>query len=64
MSPSGYPTTVELKKVVIALLIMAVVVALGSGAQATKKRRQWKAYDTDEVRAKLHQRFAAAGIEA
>ena len=54
----------ELKKVVIALLIMAVVVALGSGAQVTKKRRQWKAYDTDEVRAKLHQRFAAAGIEA
>jgi hypothetical protein len=53
----------ELKKVVIALLIMAVVIALGSGAAATKKRREWKAYDTDEVRAKLHERFAAAGVE-
>jgi hypothetical protein len=54
----------ELRKVAIAVLIMAVVIALGSGARATKKRREWKAYDTDEVRAKLHERFAAAGVEA
>ena len=49
---------------VIALFIMAVVIALGSGAAATKKRREWRAYDTDEVRAKLHERFAAAGVQA
>lgn len=48
----------------IALLILAAVIALGSGAAATKKRREWKAYDTDEVRARLHERFAAAGVEA
>lgn len=49
---------------VIALLIMAAVIALGWGATVTKKRREWKAYDTDEVRARLHERFAAAGVEA
>ena len=54
----------ELKQVVIALLIMAAVIALGWGATVTKKRREWKAYDTDEVRARLHERFAAAGVEA
>jgi len=54
----------ELKRLLIALLILAAVIALGSGAAVTRKRREWKAYDTDEVRAKLHERFAAAGVEA
>jgi len=35
-------------------------IALGT-AVVVERRRHWRQYDSDEIRAKLHERFAAAG---
>jgi hypothetical protein len=39
-------------------------IAVGSAVAAERRRRQkrrWNEYDTDEIRSKLHERFAAIG---
>jgi len=36
-------------------------IAVGSAIAAERRRRHWRHYDTDEIRAALHERFAAAG---
>jgi len=44
---------------ILGLATLAGVVAIGVAAQ--RKRRAYRAYDTDELRDRLHQRLAAAG---
>jgi len=34
-------------------------IALGTAVAAERRRRQWRHYDTAEIRARLHERFAA-----
>jgi hypothetical protein len=34
-------------------------IAVGTAAAAQRRRRRWNAYDTDELRARLHERFDA-----
>jgi len=39
-------------------------IAVGSAVAVERRRRQhrrWNEYDTDEIRSKLHERFAAIG---
>lgn len=39
-------------------------IAVGSAVAAERRRRQkrrWNEYDTDEIRSRLHERFAAIG---
>jgi len=36
-------------------------IAAGSAIAVERRRRHWRHYDTDEIRAALHERFAAAG---
>jgi len=36
-------------------------IAVGSALAVERRRRHWRHYDTDEIRARLHERFAAAG---
>lgn len=34
-------------------------IAAGSAFAAERRRRRWRTYDTDEIRHRLHERFAA-----
>jgi hypothetical protein len=34
-------------------------IAVGSAVVVERRRRRWQEYDTAEIRARLHQRFAA-----
>jgi hypothetical protein len=34
-------------------------IAAGTALIAEQRRRRWRDYDTDEIRSRLHQRFAA-----
>ena len=43
--------------------VVGVATAAAAGVVVTRRRRQWRDYDTDEVRARLHERFAEAGID-
>jgi hypothetical protein len=36
-------------------------IALGSAVAVERRRRYWRHYDTDEIRAKLHDRFDQLG---
>ena len=47
---------------ILGLAALAGVVAAGVVAQ--RRRRAWKAYDPDEVRSRLHERFEQAGADA
>jgi hypothetical protein len=40
--------------------LAAVVGVLAAGVAAQRSRRTWKAYDTDELRSRLHERLARA----
>jgi hypothetical protein len=53
-----YCTHVRLWKI-LGLATLAGVVAFGVAAE--RKRRAFRSYDTDELRAHLHRRLAAAG---
>ncbi len=44
---------------ILGLATLAGVVAFGVAAE--RKRRAYRSYDTDELRAHLHRRLAAAG---
>jgi hypothetical protein len=44
---------------VLGLAAVGGVVAAGVVAQ--RRRRQWRSYDSDELRARLHRRLEAAG---
>jgi hypothetical protein len=44
---------------ILGLATLAGVVAVGVVAQ--RRRRTYRSYDTDELRARLHERLAAAG---
>ena len=37
--------------------IAAIAVGTAVAARQRQRRRRWNAYDTDEIRARLHQRF-------
>ena len=41
------------------LAAIAVGTAVGTAAVAAKRRRKWRNYDTDEIRTRLQDRFAA-----
>jgi hypothetical protein len=34
-------------------------IALGTAVVVERRRRHWRQYDTDEIRSRLHDRFAA-----
>jgi hypothetical protein len=36
-------------------------IAVGSAIVVQRRRRHWREYDTDEIRARLHARFDEAG---
>jgi hypothetical protein len=38
-------------------------IAAGTVFAAERRRRRWREYDTDEIRDRLHERFAAVGPE-
>ena len=38
-----------------------VGITVGAAAVGRKRRREWNDYNADEVRSRLHERFAASG---
>jgi hypothetical protein len=40
--------------------LAALVGVAATGVAVVRSRRQWRSYDTDELRARLHDRLAAA----
>jgi hypothetical protein len=42
--------------------LAAVVGVAAAGVAAQRKRRTYRSYDTDELRARLHQRLAEADV--
>lgn len=44
--------------------LAALVGVAATGVKLERSRRQWRSYDADEVRAKLHERMAATSPEA
>ncbi|MGI9622843.1 MAG: hypothetical protein ACR2PK_08410 [Acidimicrobiales bacterium] len=38
-----------------------VGIAAGGAVVARRRQRQWHEYDADEIRARLHERFAESG---
>jgi hypothetical protein len=38
-------------------------IALGSAVVVERRRRHWRHYDTEEIRTRLHERFAALGAD-
>jgi len=39
-------------------------IALGTAVVVERRRRHWREYDTEEIRARLHERFAALDVSA